>query len=130
MTQRDTTFPRFLAVGASLALLYATLAALATSQLPWPKALSSALVWILCIPIGFQAHRHFTFTARRPHRHGLWLYAGTQALGIGLASGVSFLLATGVFWPDLLVHLAGSALAAAASYLINRSFVFPPRPAD
>jgi putative flippase GtrA len=126
----DRTFLRFLIVGASLAALYATLAALATSQLPLPRALSSALVWVLCIPVGFISHRRFTFTTRQPHRYGLWLYGATQVLGIGIASGVSFLLARGQFWPDLCVHLLASGLAAIASYLINRWIVFPAASAD
>lgn len=130
MTARDTTLPRFLLVGGCLALVYATLAAVATSQLPLPKALSSGIVWVLCIPVGFWCHRRFTFTARRPHRHGLWLYAATQGLGICIAAGTSWLLVTGAFWPDLFVHLLASGLAAVASYLINRVFVFPLAPAD
>jgi putative flippase GtrA len=126
----DRTLLRFLIVGGCLAALYATLAALATSQLPLPKALSSALVWLLCIPVGYRAHRRFTFTTRKAHRHGLWLYAATQVLGICIASGTSFLLAQGVFWPDLFVHLLASGLAAVASYLINRWIVFPVGAAD
>jgi putative flippase GtrA len=126
----DRTLLRFLIVGGSLAALYATLAALATSNLPLPKALSSALVWLLCIPVGFWAHRRFTFTTRQAHRHGLWLYAATQVLGIGIASGTSFLLARGAFWPDLFVHLLASGLAAIASYLINRWIVFPAASAE
>jgi putative flippase GtrA len=121
----DRTLLRFLVVGGCLATLYATLAALATSSLPLPKALSSALVWLLCIPVGFWSHRRFTFTTRQAHRHGLWLYAATQVLGIGIVSVTSFLLAQGAFWPDLLVHLLASCLAAIASYLINRWIVFP-----
>ena len=126
----DRTLLRFLVVGGCLATLYATLAALATSSLPLPKALSSALVWLLCIPVGFWSHRRFTFTTRQAHRHGLWLYAATQVLGIGIASGVSFLLARGQFWPDLFVHLLASGLAAIASYLINRWIVFPDPSAE
>ncbi|KAF0137886.1 MAG: Uncharacterized protein FD152_3 [Xanthobacteraceae bacterium] len=129
-TAPDRTFLRFLFVGATLAALYATLAALATSQLPLPKALSSALIWMLCIPIGFWTHRRFTFTTRTAHRHGLWLYAATQVLGIGIAAGVSFLFARGQFWPDLLVHLLASGLAAVASYLINHWIIFPDPPAE
>lgn len=127
---RDRTLFRFLFVGGCLAALYATLAALATSQLPLPKAVASGVVWILCIPVGFWSHRRFTFPARQPHRHGLWLYAATQVLGIAIASGTSFLFATGVFWPDLGVHLLASALAAIASFLVNHWIVFPDRPAD
>lgn len=130
MTARDATLPRFLAVGGGIALLYATLAALATSHLALPKALSSGVIWVLCIPLGFWLQRRFTFAARQPHRHGLWLYAGTQILGLGIVASISFLLATGVFWPDLGVHLLASGLAAIASYLINHWIVFPDRSAD
>lgn len=130
MTVRDTTFPRFLAVGGGIALLYAVLAAAATSQLALPRALSSGVIWGLCIPLGFWLQRRFTFAARPPHRHGLWLYAATQVLGIGIVAGVSQLLARGVFWPDLGVHLLASALAAIASFLINHWIVFPNRPPD
>lgn len=125
MTVRHSTLVRFLLVGGLLALFYATLAALATSQLPLPKALSSGAIWILCIPVGFWCHRRFTFESRKAHRHGLWLYTLTQILGIGIAAGVSFLLANGAFRHDLFVHLLASGLAAGVSYLINRWIVFP-----
>lgn len=122
----DRTFLRFVLVGAGFASLYAILAALATSQVPLPKALSSALIWVACVPVSFWCHRHFTFTTRTAHRHGLWLYAATQVLGLCIAAGTSFLLATGVFVPDLFVHLLASGLAALASYALNRRFTFPP----
>ena len=127
---RDRTFFRFLVVGGSIGLIYATLAAAATSHLPLPKAMSSAMVWVACIPVGFWCQRKFTFAARRPHRFALWLYAATQVIGIGIAATVSLLMARGVFWPDLAVHLFASALAAVASYLINRWVVFPDGSAD
>lgn len=116
---------RFLVVGTALAGLYALLAALATSQLPLPKALSSALVWLMCVPVGFWCHRRFTFPDDTAHRHGLALYAASQVLGIGIAATVSFLLATGSFRHDLPVHLLASGLAALASYQLNRRFTFP-----
>jgi len=119
------TFLRFLVVGGSLAALYATLAALATTHLPVPKALSSATVWVLCVPVGFWCHRRFTFTASRPHRRAFWLYGGTQGLGIAIAAGVALLLARGAFWPDIVVHLFAAGLAAVTSYLLNRRIVFP-----
>ena len=127
---RYTTFLRFLVVGGGLAVLYATLAAAATSQLALPKAMSSGIVWIFCIPVGFWCHRKFTFVAHRPHPCAPWLYAATQVLSIGIAAAVSFLLARGVFWPDLVVHLFASALAAVASYLVNRRVIFPDTSAD
>lgn len=120
-----STFARFLLVGGALAALYALLAALATSQLPWPKAVSAAVAWLACIPLGFWCHRRFTFpgSARRPF--ALALYAATQLIGIGIGAGMSYLFATGSFWPDLVVHLAASALAAVTSYVVNRTLTFP-----
>lgn len=123
----DRTLLRFIVVGGSLAVVYAILAALATSQLPLPKALSAALVWVLCIPLGYWSHRRFSFGSRSARRHGLWLYGGTQVLSVLIASATSFLLATGEFQSDLLVHLLASALAALASYALNSRFTFPAR---
>lgn len=120
-----STFLRFLVVGGSLALVYALLAAFATSQLPWPKAVSAGAAWIACIPLGFWCHRRLTFTGSAPRPFALGLYALTQVIGIGIGAGTSFLFATGRFWPDLLVHLCASALAAVASYVINRRLTFP-----
>lgn len=119
------TFLRFLLVGGGMAVLYAALAALATSHLPVPKALSSAGAWVICVPLGYALQRRFTFVASAPHRHALWLYAGTQGLSIGIVATVSHFLARGAFWPDLVVHLGASGLAAVVSYVINRRIVFP-----
>ena len=128
--QRPNMILRFLAVGAGIALLYAILAATATSRLPLPPALSSGILWVLCIPVAFWLQRRFTFTTRTPHRHGLWLYAATQVLGIGIAATVSYFLATGAFRHDLFVHLLASGLAAVASFLISHWIVFPHRSAN
>jgi putative flippase GtrA len=119
------TFLRFLFVGGCVAVLYAVLAALATTHLPLPKPVSAAGIYILHIPLGFWCQRHFTFASSTPRRHALWLYAATQVLGICTAATVSHLFAQGVFWPDVFVHLGASALAAIMSYLINRLVIFP-----
>ncbi|WP_295078207.1 GtrA family protein [Tabrizicola sp.] len=119
------TFLRFLLVGGALAMVYAVLAAVATSQLPWPKAVSAGAVWIACIPVAFWCHRRFTFTGSVRRPFALGLYALTQLLGIGIGAGMSFLFATGSFRPDVLVHLSANGLAAIASYAINRTVTFP-----
>lgn len=119
------SFLRFLLVGGSMAAVYSVLAALATSQLPIPKPVSSALAWLVCIPLAFWGQRRFTFAESRPHRHAFGLYVAIQALSVGIVASVSYLLARGAFWPDLVVHLGASALAAVASYGINRRLVFP-----
>lgn len=122
---RQSTFLRFLFVGCFISLFYSVLAAFATSSLPLPTPVSAAAVWLLCIPLGYMSQRRFTFTASVPHRHALWLYAGTQVMGIGIAATASYLLARGSFWPDLTVHLGAAALAAILSFLINRWIIFP-----
>lgn len=121
----QSTLFRFLIVGGGMTALYSVLAALATTYLPLPHALSSAGAWVLCIPLGFWCQRRFTFTAGVPHRHAIWLYAATQVMGICIAATASYLLARGAFWPDLIVHLGAAAVAAMLSFLINRWVIFP-----
>jgi putative flippase GtrA len=126
----DLSLLRFLIVGGGFSALYATLAALATSYVPLPKALSSVIVWIVCIPIVFWCHRRFTFPTRQPHRLGLWVYAATQVMGLAIVATASGLLARGVFWPDLIVHFLATGVAAVVSYLITRSVIFLPQSAE
>jgi putative flippase GtrA len=125
---RQSTLMRFLVVGGAMTALYSVTAALATTYLPLPRSLSSAVVWMLCIPLGFWCQRRFTFTGSTPHRRALWLYAAVQVMGIGIAATNSHLLARGSFWPDLMVHIFSAALAAILSYLVNRLIVFPKDP--
>lgn len=120
-----TTFLRFLVVGVTIAVLYAVLAALATTHLPWPKAVSAGVIWTAFIPVGYWCQRHFTFTTSTPRPFALGIYALTQVLGIGIGSGTSYLFATGRFGTDIFVHLGASGIAAVVSYLINRNLTFP-----
>lgn len=125
-----STLFRFLVVGGGMTALYSVLAALATTTLPLPRPLSAAGVWILCIPLGFWCQRRFTFTSSAPRRHAIWLYAATQGMGIVIAATASHLLARGVFWPDLVVHLGAAALAAVLTFLISRRIIFPDASGD
>lgn len=122
---RGSTVLRFLVVGGGLTALYSVLAALATTYLPLAKPLSAAGAWVLCIPLGFWCQRRFTFRDATPHRRALWLYAGTQIMGLCIAATASQLFARGVFWPDLAVHLGAAGVAAILSYLVNRLIIFP-----
>lgn len=121
------SLPRFLLVGGGIALIYSVLAAVATSWLPWPSALVSGALWVAFIPVGYWAQRRFTFADSRLHRHALVLYAATQVLGVAIVTATSAFLVQGLFWPDLSIHLAASALAALSSFAINRLVVFPDR---
>ena len=119
------TLLRFLFFGGAASVFYATLAALATSHLSLPKPMSAGGAWIICIPLGFWCQRRFTFAANFPRRHGFWLYAATQILGICTVATASHFFAVGVFWPDVVVYLTASAMAAIVSYMINRWVIFP-----
>lgn len=124
----DSTLLRFLAVGSGMAGLYSVSAALATTYLPLPRPVSSVGVWILCIPMGFWLQRRVTFADSTPHRHALLLYAAIQATGMSIAAASSHFLASGSFWPDLLVHLSAAVMAAIISFMVNRLVVFPKGP--
>ncbi|OYW48384.1 MAG: hypothetical protein B7Z10_00460 [Rhodobacterales bacterium 32-66-7] len=123
----QSTLLRFLLVGGSVALAYAVLAALATTYLPLPSPVSAGGLWLAFIPLAYWGQRRFTFADSAPHRHALWLYGATQALGAATVATVSHFLASGAFWFDLRVHLGGSLLAAMLSYAINRLVIFPGR---
>ena len=118
------SFPRFLLVGGSFALIYSLLAALLTGLLPLPSWMSSALAWLLCIPPAWFCQRRFTFHDRAPRQGGAFLYLLTQGLGLGIAALAGALFAQGSFVHDALVYLLASALAAVVSYAINRLIIF------
>ncbi|MFE3835780.1 GtrA family protein [Pseudogemmobacter sonorensis] len=124
-----SSFMRFLLVGGVMALVCALLTATATRALPWPRPVTAALVWILCIPPAFWLQCRFTFTAEAPRRGGVALYALTQGLGILIAALAALWFARGAFLHDTAVYLCASALAAVISYLVNRLVIFPVRPA-
>lgn len=120
------SFGRFLIVGGGLALLYAALTAFFTSYLPGPKPLWAVMVWIALIPFGFHCQRRFTFRARQSRQDGLSLYAVSQLIGMAITAVLSWLFASGAFWPDLLLYLCASALAAVVSYAMARLVIFRP----
>lgn len=122
------TLLRFLIVGGSMSLLFSLLTAFSTLHLPLPKPLVAGLVWVICIPIAFWCQRRFTFQTSAPRSNALGLYAATQGLGIVIVAVATAGLARGSFWPDMLVYLGASALAATASYLISRLVIFPTGP--
>lgn len=117
--------PRFLCVGGALAAIYAFLTALATSCLDMPRPLIAALVWLGLIGPGYWCQHRFSFRSARAHRFGIWLYAGCQLAGMGIAAFLAWGFAQGRFWPDLLLFLTASALSALLSYLVTRLMIFP-----
>lgn len=118
------TFLRFLLVGGSFAGLYAGACTLLTALLPLPAAGVSVLVWLALIPPAYACQRRFAFRASQPRRGALLFYAMTQGVGLVIASTIAALFAGQEPGRNLVVFLAGSALAAVASYLLNRMITF------
>ncbi len=121
---RRSTFFRFILVGGSFALIYSVLTALVTNTVPLPKPLLAALVWAACIPPAFYCQRRFAFAKFAPRRGALGLYAATQGMGMGIAAVAAATLVQGRFWPDTVVFLGASALAAVLSFGVNRLVIF------
>lgn len=118
------SFPRFLLVGGSFALINAVLAAALTALLPLPAAVSAAIAWIACIPPAWICQRQFAFRGSEARRGGVLLYALGQGMGMTISSGAGGLFASGAFWSDLIVYLCASGLAAVASYALARRVIF------
>ncbi|NPD16310.1 GtrA family protein [Xinfangfangia sp. D13-10-4-6] len=124
MRLSQASFPRFLLVGGSFALIYSLLAAFLTAVLPFVAPLSAAIAWLACIPPAWFCQRRFTFQGAQARKGGGILYLLPQCLGMMIAAGAGWLFATGAFLADTLVYLLASALAAVVSYAITRLVIF------
>lgn len=118
------SFPRFLLVGGSFALINALLAATLTALLPLPAAACAALAWLACIPPAWACQRRFSFHRATVRRGGGLLYFVSQILGVGISAGAGGLFAGGSFAQDVLIYMLAALLAAVVSYAIARLVIF------
>ncbi|MBW7920654.1 MAG: GtrA family protein [Rubellimicrobium sp.] len=121
---RESLFLRFLLVGGSVAVAYSLATTLVTMALPLPPAVLAVAVWVCFIPLGYACQARFAFTGRTARRGGGALYAMAQGLSMGIVALAAWALASGDSWADVAVYLGASAIAAVASYVINRRLVF------
>lgn len=117
-------FVRFLVVGGAFALGYAVVTAWLVSVPGLPPLVTSTVVYALCIPLAYLAHRSFTFRARESHPRGFLVYAATQVLFMALASFVTTRFVSGNMLVDTTLFLATAGLVAVASYATSRMAVF------
>ena len=117
-------FVRFLAVGGSFALIYALLTTSLVNFAQTPPLATSVVIYAVCIPAAFLAQSRFAFPDAPKTRWALLIYAAMQVTCLSFVSAVTTRFVSYDFWVDLLLFLATSGLAAVASYLICRFFIF------
>lgn len=120
----NSRFVRFAAVGGSFSLGYALLTAFLVGPLSAPPFVTSVVLYALCIPLAYLAQKHFTFGAAHSHGGSFAIYAATQVASLAVIATITTRFVSGVYWMDTGVFLATAALAAVASFGINRSFAF------
>ncbi|OYU40075.1 MAG: hypothetical protein CFE33_05785 [Pseudorhodobacter sp. PARRP1] len=120
----DSSFLRFLLVGGSFSLIYSFATAGLIRFAQTPAFATSVAVYVLCIPLAFLSHKHFAFGAETTHRSAFLLYTLTQIASLSAVSFVTTRLVSHQFWPDVGLFLLTSAVAAVASFVINRFVIF------
>jgi putative flippase GtrA len=117
-------FMRFVLVGGASAILYSTLTAWLVGFRGMPPIATSTVVYALCIPLAYLAHKSFTFRAREVRRSGFLVYGAMQVMFIALASVVTTRFVTGNMIADTALFLLTSIAVAVASYAVSRVAVF------
>lgn len=119
---------RFAMVGAISSMAYSLIAAAVIRLSAAPPYLTSVFLFGLFIPTTFQAHKRYTFRAENLVRSAFVGYAALQTACFCLVSAMSTRFLTGTYGVDAALFFATVGIAAAASFLIGRLFIFRPAP--
>ena len=121
-------FLRYASVGAvATAAHYALLAALVEFG-RWPAPPAAGLGAVLGAQVAFAGNRWFTFAHRGPWLPAWWRFQATAALGaIVSASTVAAGQRLGLHY--LVAQVAGTLIALALTFSVNRRWSFGERPA-
>jgi putative flippase GtrA len=120
----SASFVRFVLVGGAFALGYSVVTAWLVGPMGMPPLVTSTIVYALCIPLAFLAHKSFTFRTRQTRRTGMLVYGAMQVLFMGVASFVTTRFVTGSLLVDTALFLGTAGVVAVASYAANRLAVF------
>jgi putative flippase GtrA len=120
-------FVRFLLVGGTFSLFFSVATAALIRFAATPPLATSVIVYVLCIPAVFQAHKRFAFGVQHARKSAFFLYLATQVCSLTFVAAITTRFVTQMFWPDTALFLATSAIAAVLSYLIGRYITFAPR---
>ena len=113
----------FLIVGGLAASCYVALAMI-LHALGLSPTTSSALAYVLCMPLGYFAHRSFTFRSVRSHRHAGVAYPAVQVIALLIATALTFISADTLGLPPIVAFFLAASGAAAASYVMQKRWVF------
>ncbi|MEO6298967.1 MAG: GtrA family protein [Paracoccaceae bacterium] len=119
-----SSFFRFLVVGGTFSVIYSVTTAALIRVAAAPPFATSVVVYLLCIPWAFLAHKHFAFGARNTRKAAFPLYVLTQIVSLAAVAQVTTRFITHHFIIDVGILLLTSAIAAIASFLINRFVIF------
>jgi putative flippase GtrA len=120
------TFFRFLLVGGTVSLIFSATTAGLIRFADTPAFATSVIVYLLCIPAAFAAHKRFAFGVRQARRTAFLIYLATQVCSLSLVAAITTRYVTHVLWRDTALLLLTSAAAAVISYLIGRYITFAP----
>lgn len=126
LTSRETlsALARFLLVGGGFAAGYAVVTAILTGPLGAPAFVTSACIYLLCIPAAFLVQRKVTFRAQETRTSGFLIYAGTQVVSFLGVSYFTTRFVSGNVLIDTPIFLATAGSAAVVSFVILRCFAF------
>jgi putative flippase GtrA len=122
-----TAFLRFLLVGGTFSLIFSATTAALIRFAGTPPFATSIIVYMLCIPAAFQAHKRFAFGVQNTRKSAFLVYLATQICSLSLVAAITTRFVTRLFWQDTALLLVTSAVAAMLSYLIGRYITFAPR---
>jgi putative flippase GtrA len=125
--QQRYVLVRFLAIGASFALLYSTLSSALAIGFHVAPALASALAYAACVPPAYLAQRNLAFRADAPHRRAFPRYVMLQAPLLLLGAALSWLLIDRLSWPEALSFFLIGPSVAMVSFVAQRLWTFAKR---
>jgi putative flippase GtrA len=130
MSNRDRflAFTRFVIVGGSFSLAYAVTTAGLIRFAGAPPLFTSIVVYLICIPLAFQAQKNFAFRAERTGRNAMWIYAATQMGSLTVVATITSLFVTKTFLFDTMLYLVSAGTASVVSYLICSFIIFKAPP--
>jgi putative flippase GtrA len=120
-------FLRFLLIGGGTSAIFSLTTAGLIRFADAPPFATSVIVYLLCIPAAFFAHKRFAFRVQRPRKTAFVIYLATQICSLCLVAVISTRYVTQIFWQDTALLLVTSAAAAVLSYVIGRTITFVPQ---
>jgi putative flippase GtrA len=85
---------------------------------------ASAMAYTIFMSLAYLLHRRFSFRSQAPHREAFPRYALTQATGLALASGFSFIAYAMLGMHAAFAALIVFALTSMLNFLVLRLWAF------